>query len=557
MPTLQIRQGEASASFAFTGEPLLWEALLQAGYPVEAPCGGRGVCKKCAVLSLSGEVSPPTDAEVRAGARLACQARLLGDASVSLPPARVWEGIETGTGAAAGANTAGTGAGTTGTTADKATNAGADTAGAGIGATTSLTAGTGAATGTTGRAASTFGWAGAAPRQPVAPRPGRYGAAVDVGTTTVAARVFDLASGEALGESALVNPQTAVAADVMGRISAAAAGELPRLKAMAEAAVHAAVGGACRAAGIPRADTLCVAGNTVMLTLLTGRDPRPLGVAPFRADCLFGITETLDGTPMYLPPCAGAFMGADLTCAALATGLWDSRETTLLCDIGTNGELMLRHGGALFAASAPAGPAFEGGQISRGVGGVRGAIDRVWVEGGRLRCHVIGGGEAVGLCGSGVIDAVAALLALGLVDKSGAAEAEAFPLQDGVTFTAADVRAVQLAKAAVCAATDTLLAAAGIAPRDVRRVFLAGGFGTHVRAAGAAAIGLLPAPLAVRAQAVGNAALAGAAMLLLDTGLRGKAEAIAGGASVLALGGDEGFEKRFLAGMDFPVCEEE
>jgi uncharacterized 2Fe-2S/4Fe-4S cluster protein (DUF4445 family) len=385
---------------------------------------------------------------------------------------------------------------------------------------------------------------------------GRYGAAVDLGTTTVAARVYDLQTGQPLGEHALVNPQTAVAADVMGRLSAALAGGGARLRAMAEAAVRAAVDGACRAAGVPRAEQLCIAGNTVMLTLLTGRDPAPLAVAPFKAACLFGFTEAVCGLPAYLPPCAGAFMGADMTCAALAAGLADGGETALLCDIGTNGELMLRHADALYAASAPAGPAFEGGQISRGVGGVRGAIDRVWVEGGGLGCHVIGGGRAIGVCGSGVIDTVAALLALGLVDATGAAEAEAFPLTDGVAFTAADVRALQLAKAAVCAAAGMLLTAAGAQPPQVRRVYLAGGFGSHVRVAGAAAIGLLPAQLMLRAEAVGNAALAGAARLLLDGNQRVRAQRIAADAKVLQLGGDERFEERFMAAMAFPVAQE-
>ncbi len=492
MPTLHILQGAVRAAFAFTGTPTLAEALCQAGFAIETPCGGRGTCRKCAVQALAGAVSPPADAEVRAGARLACQARLLGDAQVRLHPARVWQGIQT--------------------------------------------ASAGAQLGT--------------------PMPGRYGAAVDLGTTTVAARIYDLQTGAPLAEHALLNPQTAVAADVMGRISAALAGGQNRLQAMAETAVQSAVADACRAAGVPNADALCVAGNTVMLTLLAGRNVAPLAAAPFAADSLFGYITALGGAEMYLPPCAGAFIGADITCAALSTGLTDGAQTALLCDIGTNGELMLWHSGALYAASAPAGPAFEGGQISRGVGGVRGAIDRVWAEGGKLGSHVIGGGEAVGLCGSGVIDTVAALLQLGLVDATGAADAAAFTLRDGVQLTAADVRAVQLAKAAVSAATGALLAAAGAQASDVKRVWLAGGFGSHMSVQSAAAIGLLPARLAAGAQAVGNAALAGAAALLLDTGLRARAERIAGMATVLQLGGDEGFERRFMAAMDFPAWEE-
>lgn len=492
MPKLTLRRGEQTATYEFSGAPLLADALAEAGFAVARPCGGRGTCGKCAVLSLTGQASPPSAAETKAGARLACQARLLGDAQVALPPQAEWDRIETGVLRAI----------------------------------------------------------------PVGePMPGRYGAAVDLGSTTVAARVYDLQTGAALGESALQNPQAALAADVMGRISIAQQGRLAELGAMAREAVGQAVRGACRAAGVPRADALTVAGNTVMLYLLTGRDPGALGVAPFIMDCPFGFETQLEGVPAYLPRCAGAFMGADLTCAALATGLCDAPETALLCDIGTNGECMLWHGGQLYAASAPAGPAFEGGELSQGCGGIRGAVDKVWVEGGALGSHVIGGGAATGLCGSGAVDAVAALLHLGRIDATGEADAPFLPVSGAVGLTAKDIRHVQLAKAAIAAAIGMLLEKARITPAQVRRLWLAGGFGSHISPRGAAAIGLIPPTLTPRVQAAGNAALAGAAMLLLDTRLRAKADALAQRAKVLQLGGDPDFEKRFLDALQFPFAE--
>ena len=495
MPRLIIRQENASHEHAFTGAPTLGQALSDAGFPLSMPCGGRGTCGKCAVLSLAGRVSKPADAETRIGARLACQARLLGDCEVTLPAARAWTEI--------------------------------------------LSAGGEAALGT--------------------PMPGCYGAAVDLGTTTVVARVYDLHTGAVLGERALLNPQTAVAADVMGRISAALSGGLDRLMVMAREAVSAAVTGACAEAGVPGVDALTVAGNTTMLYLLTGRRPDSLAHAPFQADALFGqeTAEPLAGARLYLPPCASAFMGADLTCAALATGLLNSPDIALLMDIGTNGELMLWHREALWAASTAAGPAFEGGEIARGCGGVTGAIDKVWVESGGLGAHVIGGGEALGICGSGLLDAAAALLALGRLDATGAADAPDYLLKDGVRLTAGDVRALQLAKAAVAAGVETLLATAGARLAEVKRLELAGGFGSKLNVASAAAIGLIPAALAGRAHAAGNASLAGAAALLLDTGLRAKAERIARMARVVPLGGDPGFEARFLAAMNFPMADEE
>ena len=488
MPKLTIRRGETHAEVSFSGVPLLSRALAEAGFAIQQPCGGRGACGKCAVLALSGAVSAPSAREAQLGARLACQARLLGDCAVELYPPEQWAGILTGTDAPA------------------------------LGQ----------------------------------PMPGRYGAAVDLGTTTVAARVFDLQTGQPFGEGARVNPQTAVAADVMSRLSAALAGELPRLAALAREGVTGAIADACAQAGVPGVDAAVVAGNTAMLTLLSGRDPRALATAPFITDCLFGLEQPLGGVPAYLPPCAAAFMGADLTCAALATGLCEQPETTLLMDIGTNGELMLWHAGRLYAASAAAGPAFEGGEISQGLGGVVGAIDRVWVENGTLGVRVIGGKQATGVCGSGLMDAVAALLTLGRIDPSGASDAPAFALAEGVCLTAGDVRAVQLAKAAIAAAVETLFDAAGVTPAQVGRLLLAGGFGSRLSIASAAAIGLIPPALTGKARAVGNASLAGASALLLDTALRARADSIAASAQVLSLGGNAAFERRFMAAIPFP-----
>lgn len=493
MPKLTIRRGDTVAEYTFQGTPTLSQVLAGAGFTMEQPCGGRGTCGKCAVLSLTGEVSAPNEPEVRVDARLSCQARLLGDCTAELPVARAWTVIET------------------------------DAAGVAV----------------LGK-----------------PMAGRYGAAVDLGTTTMVARVFDLRTGMLLGERAVVNPQTAVAADVMGRISAALSGRLTDLQTMVQSTIQTAVAGACADAGVAGVDALTVAGNTTMLYLFTGRSPESLAYAPFQADFLFGSLDALSGVPLYLPPCAGAFMGADLTCAALATGLCEGMETVLLADIGTNGELMLWHKGELYAASTAAGPAFEGGEISQGCGGVTGAIDKVWVENGKLGVHAIGGGVASGICGSGLLDAVAALLTLGRVDATGASDAASFPLAGSVRLTAGDVRAVQLAKAAIAAGMETLLAAAGAKPADVKRLLLAGGFGSHLSVASAVAIGLIPAALAGKAQAVGNASLAGASALLLDTRLRDKADWIAKAAKVVQLGGDAGFEARFMAAMDFPWGEE-
>lgn len=493
MPKLTVHRGPESAILHFTGTPTLAQALAQGPFALPQPCGGRGVCGKCAVQALTGAVSPPVAAERRLGARLACQALLLGDCAVTLPPAQAW--------------------------ADAETDAAAPSLGT--------------------------------------PMPGRYGAAVDLGTTTVAARVFNLQTGAPLAAHTLLNPQTAVAADVMGRITAALHGGLASLQRQAQEAVTAAIAGACAQAGIGAVQAVTLAGNTTMLYLLTGRTPLSLATAPFAADALFGKETALAGVPAYLPPCASAFIGADIICAALAAALEEAPDTVLLMDIGTNGELLLRHEGLLYAASTAAGPAFEGGEISQGCGGIQGAIDRVWLEGGALGAHVIGGGKAFGICGSGLLDAVAALLEAGRIDATGQTDVPVIPLRDGVALTAADVRAVQLAKAAIAAGVESLLAAAGISPAQVRRVLLAGGFGSRLRVQSAAAIGLIPAPLGPKARPIGNAALAGAAMLLLDTRLRTRVEALASAVRIVPLGGDAQFERRFLSAMRFPCAYDE
>ena len=381
MHKLTVTRGGARWEIAFEGVRRLADLLEEAGIAVSSPCGGRGACGKCRA-ALSGAVSEPNDAEQRAGSRLVCQAVITGDACADLPAEAAMEQIETG--------------------------------GAG---------------------------------GPCTPDPGRsgLGAAVDIGTTTVALRLCDLADGRSLAEAACLNPQTAVAADVIGRIEAALAGEGERLQSLVTGAVRDLLARACAEAGRGAAEVqeLVVTGNTTMLYLLTGRSPEPLSHAPFAADCLFDTDESVLGLRAYLPPCMAAFVGADITCAVLASGMTRRAETALLCDIGTNGEIALWKDGVLRATSTAAGPAFEGAGISCGCGSVRGAIDRVWVEDDELCAHTIGGTPAVGVCGSGLIDAVAGGLSLELIDETGALDPGELTLRDDIALQPADIRAVQ------------------------------------------------------------------------------------------------------------------
>lgn len=487
MAKLTIWQNGVSKTVSFHGTPPVQAVLAQAGLAVEQPCGGRGRCGKCAVR-LEGQVSPPSDAELRAGTRLACQAVLLGDAVVRLP-----------------------------------------------------------------RQEQTPTAQASLPR-PLDPSPVRgIGAAVDIGTTTVALRLYALQTGRELAAAACLNPQRTAAADVVGRMEAALRGQGGQLQTQIVGALEQLLSDACREAAVPIGDVdrLVAAGNTVMLYLLTGRDPACLSHAPFRADELFDREETLLGLPCYYPACMDAFVGADITCAVLASGMTERPDTALLCDIGTNGELALWTDGTLYVTSTAAGPAFEGAGISCGCGCIPGAIDRVVVENGRLQAHTIGDQTAVGICGSGLIDAVAAFLETGAIDETGASEAAALPLRDGICLLRQDIRALQLAKAAIAAGIQTLLECAGVSEAQISTLYLAGGFGSGLRASSAAAMGLFPPSLQNRVRVLGSAALTGAAMILLEPAHKARSRTLAAGAHHVQLGGSSAFHAHYMEQIFF------
>jgi len=298
--------------------------------------------------------------------------------------------------------------------------------------------------------------------------------------------------------------------------------------------------------------TLAVTGNTTMLYLLTGRNPETLSHAPFAADCLYDETTDLNGRQAYLPPCLHAFVGADITCAVLASGMCQKDEISLLCDVGTNGEIALWKDGVLYVSSTAAGPAFEGAGITCGCGSIPGAIDRVTVKNGALEAGTIRNQPAVGLCGSGLVDAVASLLELEWLDETGAMDDDEVTLAGNVVLTQADVRAVQLAKAAIAAGIECLMKTAGVTPDEVQQVYLAGGFGSHLNLKNAARIGLLPETLIDRTSVLGNAALDGTVMTLLQGESQPELRRIATCAKHVDLGGNPLFNEQYVENMFFP-----
>ena len=394
-------------------------------------------------------------------------------------------------------------------------------------------------------------------------QPGSIGLAIDIGTTTITLAAYRFPGREPAAVVSEMNRQSAFGADVISRIG----GD--------HGALHACIHGQLRdmlaQTGIAPEDITraVVTGNTAMLHFFAGLDPANMGRYPFTPQSLFGETISWDLLPCaetYLPPCITAFVGADITCGALAAGFVQAEGNVLLVDVGTNGEMLMRTGNSLRCCSVAAGPAFEGAEISSGLPALPGAVDKVWQENGQLRWHSLPGATVRGICGTGLISALRAFLALGTLDETGAIEArEDDPNllwnDDGpalwlagsdVTITQRDVRKLQLVKAAVAAGVVTMLEEAGLAPGEIERLWLAGGFGSYLDPQDAAAIGMIPQALASRAFAGGNLALRGAEMLLFSQKLRGDALRLAGETSEIPLASHKTFQAAFIDEMSFP-----
>lgn len=346
-----------------------------------------------------------------------------------------------------------------------------------------------------------------------------YALAFDLGTTTVVAFLMDGTTGKVLARASCVNPQSKYGADVISRIQYAMDGQAQQLAqcirdALAELTVQSA-----REAGIEpaRITTVSLVGNTAMHHLLLGIDPKPLTVPPYMPSVSEAMEVAADflpvaeGTKMRILPNIAGFVGADTVGCLVATEFDKLDAVTLMIDIGTNGEMVLGNKDGFLACSTAAGPAFEGAKISCGMRGAAGAIDHVRLEKGQVTHSVIGGGEAIGLCGSGLLDLVAVLLQTEDMDESGCMDEDTYTIPgSGVTLTQKDVREVQLAKAAIRAGIELMCRKRGIRPEDIQKVYLAGAFGSFMDPASACAIGMIPPCLQNRIESIGNAAGTGA-----------------------------------------------
>ena len=423
----------------------------------------------------------------------------------------------------------------------------------------------------------------------------RYGLAFDLGTTTVVATLVDLSTGTPLAVSSMLNKQQPFGGDVITRISATmmdpeALGRLRQLahETLAELADQVFVESGLNAQQVYE---VALAGNATMTALLFGVDPEPLGVAPFIMSASgFPVVPASEiglqlhpGARVFTFPALGAYVGGDIVAGMLATGMDRDKRARLFIDVGTNCEIVLSDGDRLVATAAPAGPAFEGGAIRRGMRAAEGAIEVVrFGDDEEVHLGVIGDCEPVGLCGSGLVDAVAELVRVGLLDTSGRflpddVAAQQVPHLSGrltaidkervfilhrphpdappaecVYLSQRDIRELQFAKAAIATGWSLLLEELGLCPTDVQQVLLAGSFGSYLSPAAAIRIGLVPKLPVLRIISAGNVAGEGAKMVLLSARERAGAATLLEEVQYLELSDRADFNDRFIEQLSFP-----
>jgi uncharacterized 2Fe-2S/4Fe-4S cluster protein (DUF4445 family) len=401
------------------------------------------------------------------------------------------------------------------------------------------------------------------------------GLAIDLGTTNAAGFLVDLETGERLASLGVENPQVAWGADLISRLNYAVHGDAAaaELRGAAVEAINALAHDLCHSVGQAPTEIvdLALCGNTAMHHLLLGLPVRQLGRAPFVAAVRAGMDlkarelglKVAPGAWVHVAPNVGGFVGGDHVTALLATeDEWGSCRTALVMDIGTNTEISVIHEGRIHTASAPSGPALEGGHISCGMRAAEGAIERVRIENGRLKVETIGHRKAIGLCGSGVLDALATMHRGGLVSDAGRLAAQhtdivphrgkrAVQLAQDVLFTQDDIRAVQLAKAAIRTATELLLDEAGLREAAIERFVIAGSFGAYIDIESGVAIGLFPDLPRDRFRQVGNAAGVGIRRMLASNEARARASVLAENCRYMELSSRSDFQKVFLKHIGF------
>jgi uncharacterized 2Fe-2S/4Fe-4S cluster protein (DUF4445 family) len=421
----------------------------------------------------------------------------------------------------------------------------------------------------------------------------RFAIAFDLGTTTVVATLIDLETGQPAAARSMLNRQQPYGADVITRISAVMMDEaaLPALQARAQETLAELTAEVCEEAGVAPHEVyeVTVCGNVTMMQLALGIDPEPLSMAPFVvATHDFPPTRARDfgvavhpRAPAFVFPSLGAYVGGDIVAGMLATGLTRDRRLRLFIDVGTNSEIALGSSSRVLACAAPAGPAFEAAQIKCGMRAAEGAIEGVKLSPDGVELEVIGDTQAVGICGSGLVDAVAELVRVGVLDHSGRfladeVAAEQLPAlaprlakigqervfvldwrggddpETAVYLSQRDVRELQFAKASIATGWEILLRELGVEASDITQVLLAGSFGAYLTPISAVRIGLVPRLALPRIVSAGNVAGEGAKIAALSLRERAEAEAILREVEYVELSGRADFNDLFIDQLAFP-----
>ena len=395
--------------------------------------------------------------------------------------------------------------------------------------------------------------------------PGRngFGAAVDLGTTTVALRLYNLSDGKVVGSASEWNAQKGYGADVITRIGYCMDNEdgLATLRDAVRSQIRDMLGELCSEHGIALSDVkeIFLAGNTVMQHIFAGISPVSIASAPFTPQSYFdgNAPVMLGDIPVSMSPCVAGYVGGDITAGILSSGMYSGKGKTLFIDVGTNGEMAVGDSEWITACAVASGPAFEGAGISCGMPAAFGAISRVYLTDDGLGFDVLGGGDAKGICGSGILDLVACLLELGYIDESGYLEENedgesVFYLTDEVYINQKDIRQLQLAKAAVAAGIKFLMNAEDLSFDEIDSLCLAGGFGNRLNPESAVRIGMLPAQLLGKTRTAGNTSLSGAEMVLLNPALKNELIEIKEKCRYIELSSEADFNDCFVDEMSFP-----
>mgnify|MGYP001109602825 CR=1 FL=1 len=419
-----------------------------------------------------------------------------------------------------------------------------------------------------------------------------YGVAVDIGTTTVVGGLVDIAQGKFVGRVSLYNQQIRVAEDVISRISfIKSPKDLALLRSLVmDKTINPIIKHLCRTHHIAREDIsrAALSGNTIMLHLLLGLSPKSIGEAPFqpveRTPGPFlardvGLDISPDGIVDVMPSASG-YIGGDITSDVYVSGISKGKELSVLIDIGTNGEIVMSHGGKLAACSTAAGPAFEGYGLYHGCRAINGAVEKIAFDTEmNMRIKVIGGGKASGICGTGVIDFMAEGLRTGLINQMGRFDEEMLDkhglrwnvkedgktiraciivkekrsaLSEPIVITESDISKILQAKAAVYAALKILLETQGKSWRDINKLVLAGGFGKHIHFKNAVSIGLVPPVPENRVEMIGNGSLGGAFLALIEAEAVSRMREILSRVEVVELNKQKNFQQYYIDALFLP-----